>query len=290
MWKKLNINPCGELVGDCVVRAIGLLLGKSWDEVHNDLSRESFFACDMSNSNKVWAKYLEKFGYIGEQLAGNKTVSELAKVIQDRKYLLATSTHVVTVIDGDYYDTWDSGNIIPLFIWKEKSNMAYQNPYYPMNNGYQNNWQNTNGMNMGMSMNPSQQMMQPQQSYTPPQINPTMIFVDGENSARAYQIPPTHPVGQPFVLWDNNEQFIYFKTVDQFGRPNPLKRARYVIEDVERPLLPNSQQTSTAPDTSEFVTKSDFENLKQELLKAIHPNTNQNQNGSRNMQNNGGKN
>ena len=36
------------------------------------------------------------------------------------KYLLATGTHVVTVIDGDYYDTWDSGDEIPIYYFTKE--------------------------------------------------------------------------------------------------------------------------------------------------------------------------
>lgn len=33
------------------------------------------------------------------------------------RYLLALDQHVVAVVDGDYYDTWDSGNEIPIYYW-----------------------------------------------------------------------------------------------------------------------------------------------------------------------------
>lgn len=32
-------------------------------------------------------------------------------------YILALSGHVVTVVDGDWYDTWDSGGEIPIYYW-----------------------------------------------------------------------------------------------------------------------------------------------------------------------------
>ena len=36
------------------------------------------------------------------------------------KYLLATGTHVVTCIDGDYYDTWNSGDEIPIYYFTKE--------------------------------------------------------------------------------------------------------------------------------------------------------------------------
>ena len=38
MFKYRNPNPCKEIVGDCVVRALSILLGQSWDDTYDDLS------------------------------------------------------------------------------------------------------------------------------------------------------------------------------------------------------------------------------------------------------------
>lgn len=35
-------------------------------------------------------------------------------------YILALSGHVVAVVDGEYYDAWDSGNETPIYVWEEK--------------------------------------------------------------------------------------------------------------------------------------------------------------------------
>ena len=35
-------------------------------------------------------------------------------------YILALSGHVVAVQDGNYFDAWDSGDEIPLYVWKEQ--------------------------------------------------------------------------------------------------------------------------------------------------------------------------
>ena len=35
------------------------------------------------------------------------------------RYILATGEHVVAIENGDYYDTWDSGDEIPIYYWKE---------------------------------------------------------------------------------------------------------------------------------------------------------------------------
>ena len=37
-------------------------------------------------------------------------------------YVVGLDSHVVAVIDGIYIDTWDSGNEIPIYYWKEIEN------------------------------------------------------------------------------------------------------------------------------------------------------------------------
>lgn len=163
----------------------------------------------------------------------------------------------------------------------------YFNPY-----GYNGNPMPFNnqsyGNNPNPQYNPPQYPPQPQQPF-----NPTMIWVDGEAAARAYQIPPTHPAGQPIALWDNNEMVIYLKQVDSFGRPTPLKKVYYRIGDdqVSGNLpIPNGQSGSTEQqvDTSKFVTKDDFESLKNEL-RTMMQGQGQNQNSNQNRSERGGR-
>lgn len=127
---KLNLNPQGLSNDDCVVRAISLLLSKNWYETHYELCSLSRFMADMPNSNRVWKEYLKNAGY-SEELILNTcprcyTVKQFCVQHPNGRYLLSTTeytltskiivtgSHVVTVIDGDYYDTWDSGDDIPL--------------------------------------------------------------------------------------------------------------------------------------------------------------------------------
>jgi hypothetical protein len=37
-------------------------------------------------------------------------------------YLLALREHVVCVRDGQYYDSWDSGEESPVYYWQKKEN------------------------------------------------------------------------------------------------------------------------------------------------------------------------
>lgn len=122
MWHPTNPNPCGVYVGDCVIRALAIALNKKWDSVYVDLCVLGFLECDMPNANHVWGKYLEQHGFSSRMLspANNVTVQSFCDAHPHGLYVLTTGAHVVTVIDGEYYDAWDSGNERPIYIWEEK--------------------------------------------------------------------------------------------------------------------------------------------------------------------------
>lgn len=121
MWKPVNPNPCGLYVGDCVIRALSIALDKPWDRVYLDLCMLGFCECDMPSANRVWGKYLEEHGYSCRTLPmiDNVTIRQYAEQHPEGKYILATGAHVVTVINGEYCDAWDSGNERPIYVWEE---------------------------------------------------------------------------------------------------------------------------------------------------------------------------
>ena len=65
--------------------------------------------------------YLKRIGYIRKIIPNTcpdcYSVRDFCKEYPKGKYLLAMGNHTVTVIDGDYYDTWDSGNEVPIYYW-----------------------------------------------------------------------------------------------------------------------------------------------------------------------------
>lgn len=116
-----NANPKRSRVGDCVIRAISKATGKSWDEVYKDLSAEGYALADMPNANNVWGSYLRKLGFkrgiISDNCPDCYTVSDFVTENPRGTYILALSSHAVAVVDGEYFDTWDSGDEVPLYYW-----------------------------------------------------------------------------------------------------------------------------------------------------------------------------
>lgn len=80
---------------------------------------------DMPSSNEVWMSYLTKCGFersiIPNTCPNCYTIKDFCKDNPQGVYLLATGTHVVAVINGSYFDTWDSGNEIPVFYFRKES-------------------------------------------------------------------------------------------------------------------------------------------------------------------------
>lgn len=118
-----NNNPNGLLVGDCVIRAISEVMDEAWSTVYLGLVVQGYMMCDMPSSNSVWGAYLHNRGFerkvIPDTCPDCYTVKDFCKDHKRGKYILATGSHVVAAKDGDYIDTWDSGDEIPIYYWRK---------------------------------------------------------------------------------------------------------------------------------------------------------------------------
>lgn len=123
MYRNLNINPLHKRSDDCTVRAIATVLNLPWEEVYADLCLEGLKFYDMPSANHVWGSYLKKKGFVRHIIPDScpncYTVEEFSRDNPKGRYILALHGHVVPVIDGDYIDTWDSGDRIPVYYWKK---------------------------------------------------------------------------------------------------------------------------------------------------------------------------
>ena len=123
-FRFFNPNPYGQFVGDCTIRAICKLVDKDWDIVYAGTVCQGFLRKDMPSGNKVWRSYLRKQGYTCEFIPDTcpdcYTVRDFCYDHPTGRFLLALDGHAVTVVDGDYYDTWDSGDEIPFYYWRKK--------------------------------------------------------------------------------------------------------------------------------------------------------------------------
>ena len=123
-----NPNPKGIFVGDCTIRALAIILERTWRDVYTGLTLQGFECCDMPSSNRVWGEYLKNQGFkrhiIPENYPCCYSVRDFCGEHFDGKYILSTGTHVVAAISGDWYDTWDSGDETITTYWVKESEDA----------------------------------------------------------------------------------------------------------------------------------------------------------------------
>lgn len=100
-----------------------------------------------------------------------------------------------------------------------------------------------------------------------------MINVDGEVGAKAWQPPANLAPNTVIPLWDIDGKHVYFKSVDAYGRLNPMRKGTVIFEDEQA-----TEAVKTEPvDLSSFVTKEEFNELKALITKQSKTN----QNGSK---------
>lgn len=124
-WVMFNPNPRGARVGDCAVRACCAATGRAWETTFCALTVEGFYHGDMPSANHVWGAYLRRCGFKRHALEDTcpdcYTVADFCRDHPRGVYVLAISGHVVTAIDGDWHDTWDSGGEVPAYYWEKEA-------------------------------------------------------------------------------------------------------------------------------------------------------------------------
>lgn len=122
MFIEYNPNPKRRSTDDCVIRAICLATGKSWYEVRTELFLMGLHEGDYEWKNYIWGRYLEEIGFKQHLLPNTcpycYTVRDFCIDFPVDTYILAIGDHVVAVKNGNYFDTWDSGDEIPVYYWK----------------------------------------------------------------------------------------------------------------------------------------------------------------------------
>lgn len=121
----VNTNPDGKIVDDCVIRAVGIALNMTWDETFNALADMGFHMKNLPNADVVWGAFLRSMGFVKNHVPNIcpdcYTVRDFAIDHPKGIYVIGTGTHAVCVIDGDYLDVFDSGDLPVSFFWVDDS-------------------------------------------------------------------------------------------------------------------------------------------------------------------------
>lgn len=124
MFRYYNLNPAGRRVGDCSVRAVAKALDISWETAYSLISAEGFKMRDMPSSDSVWGAVLKEHGFSRSAIPNTCPACYTAEMFcRDNPhgtFVLGFGGHVATVYNGDLYDSWDSSNEIPVYVWFRK--------------------------------------------------------------------------------------------------------------------------------------------------------------------------
>lgn len=100
--------------GDCVIRALTKVLDMNWMGVFVDMLPTCTEYQALHNNQKAYTEYLKSKGFVYTGISNKKgtkrpTVKSFAREHKAGKYFVTVANHVVAIIDGQYFDTWDSG-------------------------------------------------------------------------------------------------------------------------------------------------------------------------------------
>ena len=124
-----NKKDIKDRYGDCQIRALCKALDLSWVEAFDltipicrEVQTYTIFGgtCDIGKDN------LEKLGFRYVGVSNKKgtrrpTVDSFAKDHPAGRFICKVAHHVVAVVDGKYFDTWDSGSC-SMYGWYELIN------------------------------------------------------------------------------------------------------------------------------------------------------------------------
>lgn len=137
---------------------------------------------------------------------------------------------------------------------------------------------------MGYAPMPAQQPMP--QSYAPPQQQQQddMKWVEGELGAKMFQMPPGWPTNKVIMLWDTTDTNIFFKSWGPMGIPNPIQKIHYVMgtQQNEQQFLSGANVNQNAGqqiDPNMFVTKNEFDQLRNDIKELMNNANNNNASG-----------
>ena len=124
-WYKFNPNPVGNRTEDCAQRAISAALDVSWDTASDLIYDLAKGMGTTTHDDAAWGAVLRRAGFmrtvIPNRCSDCYTVDDFCREHPQGVYVLKTSGHVVTVIDGQAWDTWDSTGEIPQYYWYRRT-------------------------------------------------------------------------------------------------------------------------------------------------------------------------
>jgi hypothetical protein len=97
--------------------------GDSWEKVYTALSTEGMYVGEWGNNNSVWDNYLRSRGFkryiCPNECPACYTIADFAMEHPSGTFIAATGRHAVAVVDGNWYDSWDSAGEVPIYYYQK---------------------------------------------------------------------------------------------------------------------------------------------------------------------------
>lgn len=121
-----NKKDIRDRTGDCQIRALCKTLNLSWVEAFDltvPICRELQTYTIFDGNQELTLEAMKQIGFVYTGVSNKKgskrpTVESFAQDHKKGKFILRVSHHVVALVDGYYYDTWDCGGK-SLYGWYE---------------------------------------------------------------------------------------------------------------------------------------------------------------------------
>ena len=124
MYQYYQPNPQGKKTDDCVIRALTKALGVDWDTASVYAIVQQIRDADLYTKNYVWGNLLLRNGFekhhVPDTCPDCYTVKDFCEDHPKGLYIVGTGEHVLPVIDGNYLDTWDSGEAVPIVYYSKE--------------------------------------------------------------------------------------------------------------------------------------------------------------------------
>lgn len=112
-----NANPKGRITGDCTFRAVSTALGQGWEQTVMEMAELSCRTGYAINDKKGIERYLKEKGWVKHSQPRKDdntkyTGKEFCKMARTYENYIAIigGHHIVAIIRGQVWDTWDSTN------------------------------------------------------------------------------------------------------------------------------------------------------------------------------------
>lgn len=116
-----NPNPTGRNVGDCAIRAVAKALKTDWETAYVMIAENGYAMGDVPSADSVWGSVLRQNGFYRRSIPNScpdcYTAGDFARDNPRGTFVLGFGGHCATIDNGILYDSWDSSQEIPQYVW-----------------------------------------------------------------------------------------------------------------------------------------------------------------------------